>query len=75
MHLELKPKNFGGKKKKLVASIQKDLGSDSCDETTSIATGIKAKNYEASTSNSTQSIVNEDNERKIRELFHIRVIS
>ena len=75
LHLELKPKTFGGKKKKTAAAIQKDLGSDSGDETIVTTIGIKGKNSEASTSNSTQSIDNEDNERKRHEIFHIRVIS
>jgi len=51
------------------------LGSDSGDETTIAAIGIKGKNSEASTSNSTQSIIDEENERRRHELFHIRVIS
>ena len=71
MHPELKPKNFDGKKKKTVAAIQKYLGSDSGDETTITATGIKGKNSEASTSNSAQSTIDEENERKRHELFHI----
>eukprot|EP00253_Pinus_taeda_P008789 PITA_08789 len=74
-HLKLKSKKFGGKKKNIAAAIQKDLGSDLGDEKTVTATGIKGKNSEASISNSTQSIDNEDNERKIHELFRIRVIS
>jgi len=75
LHPELKPKKFDGKKKNIVATIQKDLGSDSGDETTIAATGIKGKNSEASTSNSAQTINSEENERKRHELFHIRVIS
>ena len=71
---ELKPKNFGGKKKNTATSIQKDLGSDSGDETTVTATGIKGKIFEASTGNFAQCIDNEDNERKRHELFHIIVI-
>jgi hypothetical protein len=51
------------------------LGSDSGDETIIAATGIKGKNSEASTSNSAQSTIDEENERKRHELFHIRVIS
>ena len=74
LHPELKPKKFSGKKKKTPTAIQKDLGSDSGDETIVIAIGIKGKNSEASTSNSAQSIDNEDNEWKRHELFHIRVI-
>ena len=74
-HPELKPKKFGGEKKKIVVATQKDLGLNSGDETTATATGIRGKNSEASTSNSAQSIDNEDNKRKRHELFHIRVIS
>ena len=58
MHPELKPKKFGGKD---IATIQKDLGSDSGDETIVTATSIKGKYFEASTSNSSHSIVNESN--------------
>ena len=75
MHPGLRPKKFEGKKKKIVATIQKDLGSNSEDETTIAATCIKGKNSEASTSNSTQSTIDEENERKRHEFFHIRVIS
>ena len=63
-----------GKKKKTVAAIKKDLGSDSRDETIIAATSIKCKNSKASTSNSAQSIVDE-HVRKIHEIFHIRVVS
>jgi len=75
LHLELKPKKSEGNKKNTDAAIQKDLGSESSDETTVTTTGIKGKNSEASTSISAQSIDNEENERKRHELFHIRVIS
>jgi len=75
LHPELKPKKFSGKKKKTADAVKKDLGSNSGDETTVTTTGIKGKNSEASTSNSAQSIDNEENERKRHELFHIRVIS
>eukprot|EP00253_Pinus_taeda_P019565 PITA_19565 len=75
LHPELRPKNSEGKKKKVVVAIQKDLGSDSGDETIIADIGIKSKNSEASTSNSAQTIVDEEHERKIHELFHIRVIS
>jgi len=51
------------------------LGSDSRDETTITATSIKGKNSEAYTTNSAQSVIEEENERKRDELFHIRVIS
>ena len=71
MHPELRPKKSEGKKKKAAAAIQKDLGLDSGDETIVAATGIKGKNSEASTSNSTQSVIDEEHERKRHELFHI----
>eukprot|EP00253_Pinus_taeda_P018789 PITA_18789 len=71
---KLRPKKFKGNKKKTVVAIQKDLGSDSGDETNIAATRIKGKNSEASTSNSAQSITDEENERKRHELFHIRFI-
>ena len=51
------------------------MGSNSGDETIIAATSIKGKNSEASTSNSTQTIIDEEYERKLHELFHIRVIS
>eukprot|EP00253_Pinus_taeda_P004927 PITA_04927 len=75
LHLELKPKKFGGKEKKNVAAIQKDLGLDSGDETIVTTIGIKGKDSKASTSNSAQSVDNENNERERNELFHIKVIS
>ena len=51
------------------------MGLESGDETTVTATGIKGKNYEASTSNYAESIDNENNEKKRHELFRIRFIS
>jgi len=75
LHPELRPKKFEGKKKKTVAAIQNDLRLDSGDETTIATIGIKGKNSEASTSNSAQSIIDEENERKRHDLFHIRVVS
>ena len=71
LYPELRPKKFEGKKKKTAAAIQKDLGSDSGDETNIAATRIKGKNSEASTSNFAQSTIDEENERKRHELFHI----
>ena len=55
--------------------LQKDMGSDSGDETTITATGIKGKNSQESTSTSSHSVDNENDERKINELFHIRGVS
>eukprot|EP00253_Pinus_taeda_P023582 PITA_23582 len=75
LHPKLRLKKFEGKKKKTAATIQKDLGLDLGDEATIEATGIRGKNSKASTSNSAQSIIDEENERKRHELFHIRVIS
>ena len=72
LHPGLKPKKFEGKKKKILASIQKDLRSDSGDEATIAATGIKGKNSKSSANNSAQSTNNEENERLRHEL---RVIS
>jgi len=71
----VRPKKSEGKKKKTTVAIQKDLGLDSRDETTIVATGIKGKSSKASTSNSAQSIIDEEHERKRHELFHIRVVS
>ena len=63
LHPELKPKKFESKERKNVATIQKDLGSDSGDETTVTAIGIKGKDSEASTSNFAQSVHNENKGR------------
>lgn len=71
----MKPKKFGGKERKNVAAIQKELGSDSGDKATITTTSIKGKDSEASTSNSSYYVDKESNERKRNELFHIRVIS
>ena len=65
----MRPKKYAGKKKKTDTNIQKDLGLDSWDEMMITTTGIKGKNFEASTSNSAQSTDNEENERKIHEPF------
>eukprot|EP00253_Pinus_taeda_P018942 PITA_18942 len=73
--VKLRPKKFEGKKKKTAASIQRDLGSDSGDETIIAATSINANNSEASTSNFAQSVIDEEHERKRHELFHILVVS
>eukprot|EP00253_Pinus_taeda_P034597 PITA_34597 len=45
LHPELRPKKFEGKKKKTIAAIQKDLGSNSGDETTVATTSIKGIPY------------------------------
>ena len=68
-------RSLRGKKKTTAATIQKYLGLDSIDETIIAAIGIKGKNSEASTSNSAQSVIDEEHERKRHELFHIWVIS
>ena len=64
MHPELQPKKFGSKERKNVAAIQKDLGSDSGDEKTVTTIGIKVKDSKASTSNSAQSVDNDNNKGK-----------
>eukprot|EP00253_Pinus_taeda_P022396 PITA_22396 len=75
LHLERKPKKFGGRKKKNVVAIQQDLGSDSGDETKVTTTGIKGKDSKASIINSAEYVDNESNERERNEIFRIRVIS
>eukprot|EP00253_Pinus_taeda_P034630 PITA_34630 len=75
LHPERRPKKFGGRKKKNATSIQQDLGLDSGGETTITTISIKGKDSKASTSNSAQSVDNENNERERNEIFHIRVIS
>jgi len=75
LHPELKPKKFDGKNKKTAAIIQRNLGSGLDDETTVIATCIKGKISEASTSNSAQSFDNEENERKRHKLFLLELCS
>ena len=53
----MKPRKFKNKgKPKTTLTIQTDLGSDSEDENKVTVTGIKGKNYEASTSSSVQSL-------------------
>ena len=74
----MKPAKFGNKgKPKTTTTAQTDLGSDSGDENEVTFTGIKGKNYEASTISSVQSLKfnNEVDEIKKTELFNIRVIS
>jgi len=75
LYPELRPRKSEGKKKKVAATIQKDLGSDSGDEIIIAATGIKGKNSKASTSNSAHSVIDEEHERKRHDLFNIQVIS
>jgi len=74
----LKQAKFGNKgKPKTTTTTQTDLGFDSRDETKVRVTGIKGKNYEASTSSSVQflKVDNEVDEVKWTKFFHIRVIS
>jgi hypothetical protein len=53
----LKPTKFRNKgKPKTTAIVQRNLGSDSRDETKVTVTGIKGKNSKASTSSSVQSL-------------------
>ena len=64
LHPELKPKTFGSKERKNVATFQKDLGSDSGDEKTVTTIGIKGKDSKASTSTSAQFVDNDNNKGK-----------
>jgi len=75
LHPKLNPKKFGSKERKNTATVQKDLGSDSCDETMITTSCIQGKYSKVSTSTSFHSIDNDNDERKRNELFHIRVIS
>lgn len=75
LHPKLKPKKFRSKDRKNVAAIQKDLGLDSGDETMVTAIGIKGKYSKAYTTTSSNSVDNDNDERKRNELFHIRVSS
>jgi hypothetical protein len=69
-----KPKQVDGKgKKKIVATVQQDLGSDSGDEGKITMVGVQGKySLHASSSSNNES---HDDERKRNELFHIRVVS
>ena len=57
LHPKLRPQKFKGKKEKIVAAIQEDFGSNSGDEATIAATGIKGQNSEASSSNFAESTI------------------
>jgi hypothetical protein len=63
LHLEKKPKQFGGKgKTKTIATVQQDLGSDSEDEGKIIMIGVQGKySLHASSSSNNES---HDEERK-----------
>jgi hypothetical protein len=74
LHSEKKPKQFGRKgKTKIVAIVQQDLGSDSGDERKITVVGVQGKDsLHASSSSNNES---HDDEQKMNELFHIRVVS
>jgi hypothetical protein len=74
LHPEKRSKQFGGKgKKKTVATVQQDLGSDSRDEGKITMIGVQGKYSLHASSNSNNE--SHDDERKRNELFHIRVVS
>jgi hypothetical protein len=77
LHPERRPQKFGNKgNSKTIATIQHELGSDSCDETKIIAMCYQGKGSIASTSSSSNSNLNETRQEKERiEHFHIRVVS
>ena len=70
----MKPKKLNNKgKKKTVATTQRDLGSNTGDETKITAMGMKGKDIESTISSSCP---NDTQDEKTRiELFRIRVIS
>jgi hypothetical protein len=53
--------------------LQQDLGSDSCDEMRITTIRVQVKNSFHASSSSTNT--SHDHERRIRELFHIIVVS
>ena len=74
LHLEQRPKHYGGKKKKnTVATAQRDLGSDSGDETRITAMGMQGN--KSPHTGSSSSHVSKENDKRRSELFHIRVVS
>ena len=69
LHPELKPTKFGNKRKpKTTATTQTDLGSNSGDETKVTVIGIKAKNYEASTSSLVHSLKVDNEVDEIKQI-------
>jgi hypothetical protein len=74
LHPKNKPKQFGGKgKTKTVATVQQDPSSDSGDEGKITMVGVQGKDsLHASSSSNNES---HDDEPKMNELFHIRVVS
>jgi hypothetical protein len=74
LHPEKRLKQFGGKgKTNTMATVQKDLGSDSGDEEKITMVGVQGKHSLHASSSSTNE--SHDDERKRNELFHIRVVS
>jgi hypothetical protein len=74
LYPEKKLKQFGGKgKTKTIATLQQDLGFDSGDEGKITMVGVQGKDsLHASSSSNYESHVDE---RKMNDLFHIRVVS
>jgi hypothetical protein len=74
LHLEKRPKQFGGKgKTKIIATTQQYIGSDSGDEENIIVVEVQGKDSLHASSNSNNE--SHDDERKRNELFNIRVVS
>ena len=74
LYKELKPDRLKAKEKgKIVDIAEKDLGSNSRDETKITAMGLKGQHVESTSSSNRHN--NTPNEDKMEELFTIRVIS
>ena len=72
LHPEQRPKHYRSKnKKKTIATAQRDLGSDSGDETMITVVGMQGNKTPNTSSNSTH--VSKENDKRRSELFHIRV--
>ena len=74
LYPEQRLKHYGGKKKKkTIVTAQRDLGSDSGDETRITAVGMQGNKTPHTGSSSTP--VSKENDKRRSELFHIRVVS
>jgi hypothetical protein len=74
LHPELRPKQFGGRgKPKTIATVQRDLGSNSGDEERIVTVGMQGKDYFYACSIYLDESHEDDQRRSA--LFHIRVVS
>ena len=73
LHPKVKPQNFQNRKDKrqTISTVQYDLGSDSGEETKFIATSLQGK----SSSDYVSKVELVIDEKKMSDIFHIRVIS